>query len=316
MVAVTCGDLAAWQLREAGLADEVIVWRDILHEGPVPAEGDLDELSGVRAGFLAGLGWATEAEALADFRDRNARLLASAPSAPLTLWFDDNLVNQLQLLQVLTALSTVDTREVWLAGPHTFGGVPAQRLRQLDAERRTLTQAHLDLGVAAWAAFRAPEPAGLAALAATETAPDTAAETAPDTAPLPALALALTRHLRQYPGARDGLGETERRGLAAIASGLTDFVDVFLAQAEDDDPPFMGDTTFRHYLARLASGPRPLLVVDGAGSYRVTEAGERVLAGAADQIELNGIDRWYGGVHLTGRAAWRWDDQQGRIVSK
>jgi hypothetical protein len=302
MVAVTCGDLAARQLREAGLADEVIVWRDILHEGPVPGDCGLDELSDIRAGYLAGLGWTTEAEARSDFRSRNERLVTVAAATPITLWFDDNLVNQLQLIQVLATLSTVDTKEVWLAGPHTFGGVPPEKLRQLDADRRTLTQAHLDLGVAAWTAFRAPAPAALADLAAT------------DTTPLPALAAALTRHLRQYPGTRDGLGETERRGLAAIAGGRTDFVDVFMAQAEGDDPPFMGDTTFRHYLARLAAGPQPLLGIDGAGRYRVTGTGVQVLAGEANQVELNGIDRWFGGVHLTGRATWRWDGERGRLV--
>jgi hypothetical protein len=36
--------------------------------------------------------------------------------------------------------------------------------------------------------------------------------------------------------------------------------------------------------------------------------GWAVLVGEADQIELNGIDRWLGGVHLTGHeVAWRWD---------
>jgi hypothetical protein len=38
-------------------------------------------------------------------------------------------------------------------------------------------------------------------------------------------------------------------------------------------------------------------------------AGTRVLAGQADQVALNGIDRWIGGVHLTGhQVPWRWDD--------
>jgi len=40
-----------------------------------------------------------------------------------------------------------------------------------------------------------------------------------------------------------------------------------------------------------------------------------VLAGRADQIALNGIDRWIGGVHLTGRdGGWRWDDGTETVV--
>jgi hypothetical protein len=34
-----------------------------------------------------------------------------------------------------------------------------------------------------------------------------------------------------------------------------------------------------------------------------------VLRGEADQVALNGIDRWVGGVHLQGpEARWRWDE--------
>ena len=40
----------------------------------------------------------------------------------------------------------------------------------------------------------------------------------------------------------------------------------------------------------------------------LTEAGAAVLRGEADYVELNGIDRWLGGVYLYGtKAAWRWD---------
>jgi hypothetical protein len=32
-------------------------------------------------------------------------------------------------------------------------------------------------------------------------------------------------------------------------------------------------------------------------------------------VALNGIDRWIGGVHLTGqRSAWRWDDGTEAVV--
>jgi hypothetical protein len=39
----------------------------------------------------------------------------------------------------------------------------------------------------------------------------------------------------------------------------------------------------------------------------LTGAGRDVLAGRSDHVELNGIDRWMGGVHLTRRSLWRWD---------
>ncbi len=40
-----------------------------------------------------------------------------------------------------------------------------------------------------------------------------------------------------------------------------------------------------------------------------------MLAAELDAIELNGVDRWWGGVHQCGaEAAWRWDGSTGRLV--
>jgi hypothetical protein len=48
---------------------------------------------------------------------------------------------------------------------------------------------------------------------------------------------------------------------------------------------------------------------------RLTGAGRQVLGGGADQLALNGIDRWVGGVHLRGREArWRFDEGTESVV--
>jgi hypothetical protein len=73
---------------------------------------------------------------------------------------------------------------------------------------------------------------------------------------------------------------------------------------------------------RMAAGPYPLLRLDPPGrpvdrttGVQLTGTGARVLAGQADQIALNGIDRWIGGVHLQGHhVPWRWDDGTETIV--
>jgi len=85
----------------------------------------------------------------------------------------------------------------------------------------------------------------------------------------------------------------------------------------------MGDSTAFARMDRMAQGPDPLLVLDPPGlpvqratGVRLTGTGERVLAGQADQIALNGIDRWIGGVHLQGhQVPWRWDDGTETIVN-
>jgi hypothetical protein len=97
---------------------------------------------------------------------------------------------------------------------------------------------------------------------------------------------------------------------------------LFLAMYPLEERIFMGDTTFWTRVKWLASGAHPLVEWDVVerphripeGEVRITNAGQGVIEGRADWIGLNGIDRWYGGVHLQGdEAAWRWDEQSARL---
>ena len=58
MLHVTNGDVAAGVLRAAGMEGDILPWRDVLHEGPVRADLPLEELSKLRARFIAEAGWA------------------------------------------------------------------------------------------------------------------------------------------------------------------------------------------------------------------------------------------------------------------
>ncbi|MDP2322319.1 MAG: RNA polymerase subunit sigma, partial [Acidobacteriota bacterium] len=94
---------------------------------------------------------------------------------------------------------------------------------------------------------------------------------------------------------------------------------------------FMGDSAWWWHVRPLFEAPRPLLEVGGdrpetwgdpawwhdepsAPALLLTADGRRVLAGTADQVALNGIDRWLGGVHVTPDTLWRWDDARGTLV--
>jgi hypothetical protein len=127
---------------------------------------------------------------------------------------------------------------------------------------------------------------------------------------------AFDRLSREYPSTRDGLSLTERRLLASAAeppAGVGAGA-AFGRVGGREARPFLGDLWFYGTAARLAAAPVPLLAADPPGPVtaatrlRLTDAGRRVLAGEADHVALNGIDRWIGGVHLHGAAArWRFD---------
>jgi hypothetical protein len=305
-----------------GLARRVVYWRDILHEGPVPDVAP-DELRRTRAEYIAGHAGADRADIARQFAERDQTLEASS-DGDYVLWFEADLYDQLQITQVLARLAelAVPAERVTLicigehAGIARFGGLGELTAGQLRELPRTnactrLTPAALELATRAWAAFRTPSPDGLGAIAATRLGE------------LRFLGEAFDRLSREYPATRDGLSLTERRILAAIADGAADAGTAFVRTQARETRPYLGDSVCFDRIASLAHGPHPLLSLDPpdrpvqrSAGVRLTGTGSRVLAGQADQIALNGTDRWIGGVHLHGHdVPWRWDDGTERIVS-
>jgi len=304
-----------------GLARRVIYWRDILHEGPVP-EVAPTELRRIRAGYLTGSQSAGRAEIMRQFTERDQALLAGR-DGEYVLWFEADLYDQLQVTEILARLADLGVPAACItlicigehAGIAHFGGLgelTAAQLRELPHTNACarLGPAALELATRAWAAFRAPTPEGLAAIAATRLGE------------LRFLGEAFDRLSREYPATRDGLSLTERRVLAALAHGAPDAGTAFVRAQARETRPYMGDTTCFGRMDRMAAGSHPLLLLDPPGrpverttGVRLTGTGARVLAGEADQIALNGINRWIGGVHLQGHhVPWRWDDGTETIV--
>ena len=309
---VTNGESAGNTLRQTTLGGAVLPWQDVLHAGPVPAV-PRRELLRLRAGFLADAGWGSRRAILGSLERRDAQLLqAFHDRIEVVLWFEHDLYDQLQLLDVLSLAHGEEAApELVVVG--SFPGKPsfrglgeltADELETLWPERRRASAGTLEAAAEAWEAFRAPEPSALAELAHREQ---------PE---LPFLAPALLRLLEELPAPGDGLSGTERRALAAVAAGQKTPREAFLAAQDAEPAPFLGDTWFYSAVAELGAGPNRLLEsVDGeplppapplgdaqrfvALPLRLTEAGDKVLAGEANRVALLGIDRWVGGAHVT-----------------
>jgi hypothetical protein len=304
-----------------GLARRVIYWRDILHEGPVPEVAPA-ELRRIRADYLAGYHSTGRAGIMRQLTERDQALEANR-DGEYVLWFEADLYDQLQITEILARLAGlgVPAERITLicigehAGIARFGGLgelTAGQLRELPHTNACarLTPAALELATRAWAAFRAPSPESLGAVAAARLGE------------LRFLGEAFDRLSQEYPATRDGLSLTERRLLAAVADGAPDAGTAFSRAGARETRPYMGDTTCFGRMDQMAHGPHPLLRLDPPGrpaerttGMCLTDTGARVLAGQADQIALNGIDRWIGGVHLQGHhVRWRWDDGTETVI--
>jgi hypothetical protein len=296
---VTNGDVAAGAIA-ARLGVRPLPWRDVLHEGPVP-QGTEEELVEARVAFLAAQGWADADRARAELTGRDAALRAAVDHGTrVVLWFEDDLYDQLQLLQVLDRLRDHHGPILLVDLPRP----PRGDLGEPYGHARALGPGAVAGAGRAWAAFRAPDPRTVQAVALV------------GTPGLPDVAPALWRHLEQLPAAGDGLARTERQILDAVREGARSPGEAFLAVSAADERPFLADSAFAAWLAGLMGGETPLVSsVDGA--LRLTDAAEAVRAGRADRWALGApVDRWHGGVHLSGvTPAWRWDRGTRRVVA-
>src|SRR5581483_8756233 len=103
------GDTAADLLAAAGKGDRILPWRDVLHEGPILA--DLAASTRARVPYLAGRFGFAEADIAAEFAARDAVLAAHSGFDRIELWFEHDLYDQLQLVQILAFFAQVGRRE-------------------------------------------------------------------------------------------------------------------------------------------------------------------------------------------------------------
>jgi len=331
-VHVTNGDATVGKLQDGGFREEIIPWRDVLHDGPVPGGVSAAELRQARARFIADAGWAAYDEVTTGFAARDDAVERAATCDEIVLWFEHDVYDQLQLVQVLDRLAGlgVASDRLTLVCIDRFQGVPrfvglgqlsGEQLRSLFPARRRVSDVQISCVREVWNAFTSADPLSLGSIAAR------------DTLPLPFLRDALIRLLEEYPACSNGLGRTARATLAVLATMECDPIELFQAVQDREDAPFLGDSSLWWHLSRMISVERPLVRVVGAESFtsleamgsvesfreqrlRLTDDGWAVLDSAVDAIALNGIDRWIGGVQLHGgEVPWRWDDDQLRLVA-
>jgi hypothetical protein len=231
---ITNGDCAAEVLSRI-VPGTILPWRDVLHEGPVRAGLALEELSRERAAFIAQAGWGQPEKILEDFRSRDAAFRRAGQHDEIVLWFEHDLYDQLQLIQVLDGLSELRGPPVSLVCEAEYlGTMAAERVSELFALRNPVTRRHFREAKAAWAAFRSPNPKDIEDV---------------KPAALPFLSAALRRQLEEFPWTTDGLSRIERQILQALQRGPLPLAE--LMQEVREEPAFLGDAVLAWHVRRM-----------------------------------------------------------------
>jgi hypothetical protein len=207
---ITNGDSAAAIMKKAGIPGVLLPWRDVLHDGPVPPGLSLEALSQIRAEFIIGNNWG-DAEAIRkDFIERDNTLKSCTQYAKTILWFEHDLYDQLQILQILDWFHHHGTDGMELSMiciDRYLGMMTPDEMKTLPAYEQPVTKAQLRLASTAWAAYRSATPEKWAGLLQT------------DTSVLPFLQGAVLRQLEEYPDCSTGLSRTARQALQIILDG-------------------------------------------------------------------------------------------------
>ncbi|SNY93669.1 hypothetical protein SAMN04515647_3981 [Cohaesibacter sp. ES.047] len=317
---ITNGTSAADLLREAQIGDAILPWEDVLHEGPVP-DADDTLFAAIRSKALADGYVHTEASVMETFKNRFDILRAHQDFDRIDLWFEHDLYDQLQILQVLDMLSRFGrTNNVFITQAPTYLG-----MQKPDTISRfeELTLPVLDRMFAfaskAWHAYTSGGPEAVNALRK---------EPIPG---FPFMGHALLRALQELPGS-DGLSRTERQILYSLDRGVTRPGMLFAQVQNMEEAIFLGDLTFFQILSGLQYCQRPALtglpqdfkarILSNSEQRKefitsplhITDFGKKALSGHADFLSENGLHRWWGGTELTTADHWRWEDD-GELLS-
>lgn len=324
----TNGDSAVQGMSAGGISGEIVPWRDVIHEGPVPAGLSLADLSQVRANYLATNGLGDLQKIEKDFKERDDMLRRYSDFDEVVLWFEWDLYDQLQLIQILDffADSSADERAETdtllsiVSYEGYLGSIDPEKFAGLFDSRKPVTQEMILAANSAWIAFRSADPRDLERVATN------------DTGELEFLGPTLWRHLEELPSATNGLSRSEQQVLESVAQGPLSFHDIFRNVANREERIFCGDAIMARYIERMSLTEIPLITYTSGdaidaprteedsrafrnGEMALTNAGREVLACERDWIEMGGSDRWVGGVHLDGpNARWRWNPDTRHVV--
>lgn len=311
---ITNGDSAQAIMKQAGIEGEILPWRDVLHDGPVPEGLDLAGLSHVRADYISRVGWGKYDEVYASFCERDKTIMNADRFDQLSLWFEHDLYDQLQVLQILDVLVGQNLKNtlITLACSNDYlGEMNPAEMRDFQSSQQLVTSDQYVLASRAWTAFRQTSPVTWAQLQEE------------DLSPLPFLQDTIKRTLQELPDSRSGVSRTAMQVLAIVHGGERRPGWVFGENQKRENRIFMGDSSFWLVINRLLTGPNALLTLnhgqlgfppDPAQRLALTSLGQQVLAGERNWLNFNKPDYYIGGVHCCAEALWCFDSEVNRVV--
>lgn len=291
------GDASLPAFEAAKIPGQILVWREVLSEGPVFATLPEHEFWQKRQEFIT----ETYGEPPANYRqkvqDEVEKLEGAGAFFEVVLWFDADLMCQVNLLYLLQHLQQRKPPVVSVCTPEAEQQVALlepEAMQQLMESRRQLSEEELEQAKHLWQLYASPNPLELQLYL----------QQLP--VPTPQLEQALRLHLHRFPSCTDGLSQPERLLLQLINQGATTLPEL-LQQFGKQAPGYgFGDLQLQQLLFRLQPD-----LVQAREPLSLSFFGERVLESYAT---FTPKAHWLGGVEVKGHCPYCFDSEKNMLL--
>ena len=303
---ITNGDATVDLLNAAEFSGTFLPWRDILHMGPVHTHLPLNELSLERADYISGQGWGERQSVVEDFRQRDEALAQCDNFESITLWFEHDLYDQLQLLQLLSWFDDHEglLAKVTLINPDKHLGYHTpDEAKLLPDIGVPVTKQMTELAKRCWYLFGCENLSEWVALVDE------------DTSALPHLRNAIAQSIDELPELKTGLNGTERAILTLIDEGHDQPGKLFRAYCQSQPAQFHGDMSFFWFLKQLIDDS-PALIEQSEERFHLTDIGKKILANNSRWQRHYSQQHWLGGFEISGDARTFWDSEASQLKTE
>ena len=230
---ITNGDMAAERISKIQPEAKVLPWRDVLHEGPLTLHESLPDQSEERAAFIADFADQPLEQVQRDFAERDQTFLKATEYDRVELWFEHDLYDQLQLLQILYfAKQYMPDVDLYLVQADDYLCELSDRdFENLPQKAMAVTQAQAEYAQACWQALMT-------------------GQAIEETGPLPYVAQALARFEKEKAEIPHSLILAAR----PLRDGCVTVLEMFKAMQAAEEAKFMGDLSFYHMIRRFLVG--------------------------------------------------------------
>lgn len=292
------GDASVPAIKVADLPGQMLVWREILACGPAVYSMPKEAFWQLRQRYITETFQVTPE----DYKEKLLNELPKLENAnhffEVVLWFDSDLVCQINLLYLLHQLGKNRPAVVSVCSSpdRAIGYKTHEEIQRLFEHRQMLEPYQIKEASKLWQLYACPDPEALQTHL-NENEPYSEQ-----------LRKVLTLHLQQFPDQQTYLGKHQHLLLETIKNGAATIAEVQNMFWEHDPGYGFGDWQLQAFLKKMS----PELVAINGSNIKLTEIGEQVVERKARFNK--DLTYWLGGVQQKQQnPVWCWDLESAKI---